>query len=308
MTRSRRRSRARRDPRRAPLAATAAATLLVAILAVPPTAVAHGAPVELAFWGDFPRPVANCQRVIGRAAAACGLRVWRARRDCALAQLRGAACNEATTSAAVEAARIAALDDVSAACSPLHLAALQFLDVREAQADVIRFCREFETAVTSLVLTPLASAPPAGSACGERAVWASTRLLATAFGSRQRALDRIAASAIGAADKRALVTASSDAIGRVTARLAETISAACAPEAFAAIFARDARDLLVGIGTRADCLAGDAYAQGALTCPPPICGNRTLEGSEECDDGNVADGDGCSARCRRDALTSGSRN
>jgi len=29
----------------------------------------------------------------------------------------------------------------------------------------------------------------------------------------------------------------------------------------------------------------------------PVCGNGTLEGDETCDDGNTADGDGCSATC-----------
>ena len=88
------------------------------------------------------------------------------------------------------------------------------------------------------------------------------------------ALLRGAAGAIGAADKRALVTASSDAIGRVTARLAETISAACAPQAFAAIFARDAMEILVDIGTRADSLAGDAYLPPARLRQPNPRGRR----------------------------------
>lgn len=30
----------------------------------------------------------------------------------------------------------------------------------------------------------------------------------------------------------------------------------------------------------------------------PCCGNGTVEGSEECDDGNTTNGDGCSATCR----------
>src|SRR5215212_9724699 len=29
----------------------------------------------------------------------------------------------------------------------------------------------------------------------------------------------------------------------------------------------------------------------------PLCGNRVVEGSEGCDDGNTAPGDGCSATC-----------
>lgn len=31
--------------------------------------------------------------------------------------------------------------------------------------------------------------------------------------------------------------------------------------------------------------------------PTPVCGNNTVEGDEECDDGNTTDGDGCTASC-----------
>ena len=31
--------------------------------------------------------------------------------------------------------------------------------------------------------------------------------------------------------------------------------------------------------------------------PPPVCGNSRLEAGEQCDDGNMTDGDGCSAIC-----------
>jgi cysteine-rich repeat protein len=33
------------------------------------------------------------------------------------------------------------------------------------------------------------------------------------------------------------------------------------------------------------------------TTPPQVCGNGTVEAGEQCDDGNTADGDGCSASC-----------
>ncbi len=35
----------------------------------------------------------------------------------------------------------------------------------------------------------------------------------------------------------------------------------------------------------------------AEACAPPVCGDLELEAPEECDDGNVVDGDGCSATC-----------
>jgi cysteine-rich repeat protein len=39
-----------------------------------------------------------------------------------------------------------------------------------------------------------------------------------------------------------------------------------------------------------------AYA--LVVTPISTCGNRTIDGAEECDDGNVDDGDGCNASCR----------
>lgn len=36
--------------------------------------------------------------------------------------------------------------------------------------------------------------------------------------------------------------------------------------------------------------------------PTPTCGNSIVEGAEECDDGNLASGDGCSASCEVEAV------
>ncbi len=36
-------------------------------------------------------------------------------------------------------------------------------------------------------------------------------------------------------------------------------------------------------------------------CTPAVCGNGSLEGAEECDDGNTTGGDGCNAECRRES-------
>lgn len=36
------------------------------------------------------------------------------------------------------------------------------------------------------------------------------------------------------------------------------------------------------------------------TIPPAVCGNGAVQGLEQCDDGNTAGGDGCSATCRRE--------
>lgn len=264
-----------------------------------PPAVGHGLPVDLAVWGDFPLPVARCQRTIGRAAAACGLRVWRARRDCALSRLAAKGCDQGATDAAVEAARIAAIDDVSANCAPQQLTALQFLDVRDAQADVVRFCREVEAVTSSLVLEPLAAARGTPGPCAERTAHATTSVLAAAFRARQHLLNRIAINAVPVPAKPALVQASTAAIARLVRAAAADLAAQCPPGPFVALFGRDPHAVLVAAATRADCLAGDAYAQGGLVCPAPVCGNRIREGTEECDDGNAASGGDCSSDCRR---------
>jgi cysteine-rich repeat protein len=48
-------------------------------------------------------------------------------------------------------------------------------------------------------------------------------------------------------------------------------------------------------------------APGESVCPdPPVCGNAVLEEGEDCDDGNLVDGDGCSAICRNECATAGS--
>ncbi len=40
-----------------------------------------------------------------------------------------------------------------------------------------------------------------------------------------------------------------------------------------------------------------------VTVTPAACGNGTIDGTEECDDGNTADGDSCSSTCTRVALS-----
>jgi cysteine-rich repeat protein len=191
----------------------------------------------------------------------------------------------------------------------MQVANLQFLDVREAQTDVIRFCREAEAAATSLLLAPLEGPVTSDTPdCVEAAAAAGTTLLGAAFRSRQRLLDRIAVSAIAGREKNAMVARSTADIDATSARISTAIADRCSPAAFAAVYRTDAATVLDLIASRADCLAGDAYAQGGVLCPAPACGNRMREGVEECDDGNTADGDGCTADCRREAVTSDSRS
>lgn len=271
--------------------------LLLGVLGRALPAGAHGTPVALAIWGDFPPAVAGCQRDIGRAAAVCGLQAWRLRRDCSLAALHGTPCTATTLAARIEAARLRAADRVSSACSGTQVSILQFLDLSEAQRDAVRFCREVDDLLAALVLEPIQSG---GSAvCAVAAATATTKLLGLGFRSRQRVLGRIAQHPFTPSVKRHLVGVSDGEIAAARAALAAAVGDTCPADAFGALFGRDVDALLAAVASRSDCLAGEAYAQDGVVCPPAECGNRLRERGEECDDGNQDEGDGCSADCRR---------
>jgi cysteine-rich repeat protein len=50
----------------------------------------------------------------------------------------------------------------------------------------------------------------------------------------------------------------------------------------------------------AGCIASAFYVQDRVPCPAPVCGNRIVESTEECDDGNAEPGDGCDTECTRE--------
>ena len=52
-----------------------------------------------------------------------------------------------------------------------------------------------------------------------------------------------------------------------------------------------------------DCIHGCENGR-CLPAPASTCGNRIKEGSEQCDDGNLTNGDGCSAACRIEEVIS----
>ncbi|MGD9763945.1 MAG: myxococcus cysteine-rich repeat containing protein [Candidatus Binatia bacterium] len=287
-------------PRRASFPRRAAAAALLLLLPAGEV-LAHGAPIDLAAWGPFSPTQAQCQRVIASAAAACAQRAWRTRRECAAAEWRGDPCDPAP---AIEQARSIALDAVAKTCSEAEAVNLQFQGVSEAQRDVVRFCRELEDTAAALVLDPIAA--PEISAelalrCGDATARATSKLLGVGFRSRQRLFDRIASQPLTLSTRRRMVSASTAEIAGAATALAEILALSCPPADFAALYGRTADELLEVVARRADCLAGDTYAQSAVTCPEPVCGNGVRERDEECDDRNTAAGDGCSAACLRES-------
>jgi cysteine-rich repeat protein len=287
-----------------------AATLVVAALvaALPADlAHAHGPPTRLDFWGAFGRRVGRCQRIIGRAAAVCALRAWNAQRACMLTAMDGGSCDEDATDAAIEAARLDAVDTVDDGCTEQQALTLVFLGRFEAEQDVIRFCRQLEAAAVSAVFRPVPEAgraPPVTRRCVAAAALATTKLLRRSFDSRQRLLDRIAIRSFAPARKQTMLAASTAAVASQTEALQLRIAETCSDADFSAVYGRDTPSFLSTVASRADCLAGTTYAQGGVVCPPPVCGNGMVEGDalrdEECDDGNVTSGDGCSESCMRE--------
>jgi cysteine-rich repeat protein len=56
-----------------------------------------------------------------------------------------------------------------------------------------------------------------------------------------------------------------------------------------------------GRGSRQVCSASLEW--GACYCDPQACGDGDIDGTEQCDDGNNDDGDGCSSQCENETST-----
>lgn len=268
------------------------------------SAHAHGAPAELAVWGGFNPQVARCQRSIARAASLCASRALQARTRCHAAQLRGETCDDAALDAAVQAARQRARDAVARDCDPEQLLTLRYVDLADAQTDVINVCRQLDTAASSAAFAPATFggtiAAMSGDArdCVDATAAAGNALLRFAMRARQRALDTIAATVLPPDAKTALLARSAAAIARARTLAAARVAAACPGTSFADLYGQDPASVLGRIAARADCLGESVYVQNAVTCPPAECGDgMQVVPDEECDDGNDYDGDGCRADC-----------
>ncbi len=242
--------------------------------------------------------------MIGFAAGQCGLAAWEVRRACRETELASETCDTEAASSAVEAVRRNAIDIVAASCTSLDVQNLRFNDLFEAQTDVIRFCRELPTAVESAVFGPAGSdtSDPVVNSCRRITARTTSNLLALAFDSRTAAMNRIAASAMPAmrlSRKTILLQRSADYLTWARGPSAARIATACPEPTFESIYGRSTAAFLIGITNRADCLVGATYAQAAVTCIPPICGNGMQEPGEQCDDGNSNEGDLCKSNCSR---------
>ncbi len=286
--------------RRAGRRLAAVAIALVVLLGVAAEASGHGARLPFDQWGGFSAGAARCQRVIARAAAQCAASAWTARRACRSAELAGGACDETATDAAIEAARIRALNTIDEYCSERQAIDLQYLGSFDLQADVITFCRGWETAADSAVYGPLegSSVPgPTQRGCIQAAADAADGVMQFSFRNRRQCMDRIASISLQAPNRTALLDGAAQRIGAAYAALTTRLSARCGADSFAALYGRPPATFVEGLGARADCLGAAFYIQDAVLFPAPVFGNAIVEPGEDCDDGNSSDGDACPATC-----------
>ncbi|MBX3025727.1 hypothetical protein KF840_12540 [bacterium] len=266
---------------------------LVVSLAVAGSALAHGGRLPFDSWGGFTGDVLRCQRVIARAAARCASDAWAARRACRETALDGGVCDEAATTARIAEARRRSQDEVATACTERQASTLQFLGSFDLQQDLIDFCRDWERAADSAAFGALGT----GNACASATAAAVSDVMQYALRSRRRCMDRVAASAGGAASRGPLLAGADRHLSRAVEQAALRLAARC-PD-FVSRSGRSPGDLLTTVAARADCVGGAFYIQDRVLCAPPLCGNGVVETNEDCDDGNTDDGDACPASCTR---------
>ena len=257
----------------------AVASALVLTVGQAGAARAHGARLPFAAWGGFAPAVVRRQREIARAAAQCAADARAARRGCRDAVQAGGSCDESATAAAIANIRRAAFDRFDAACSERQAIDPQFLGSFDLQADLITFCRAWETAADSAAYGPLAIPAPTAT--------------------ERQCLDRLASLPLPSPDRTELIDIAAHRMAASQSAVAERLTARCGAGAFTALYGRSPETWVDALSQRADCLGGSIYIQNLVLCPAGVCGNGIVEPGEDCDDGNRNDGDACPAGCLR---------
>lgn len=281
--------------------AAPASVALFALLVGHTQTSAHGGLQPLEDWGAFPQTASYCQRIIGRATARCALRAAQARRACVDTQVGGAICDEAATTAMIAAARRDALDEVDLHCSERDAQTIGYLGGFDLQADIIRFCRDWEMLTASAVYGPLLPPNPAADDTAQEcagAVGATVAKLSdVAFRTWRQTLDRIAVRPFTLTEKESAIAGAASRLGGLTDGIAAGLDQRCGSQVFNSIYGRTTSDFVDYITQRAGCFGGAFYIQDGTACPPSVCGNRIVEPGEACDDGNDDDTDACNNAC-----------
>jgi cysteine-rich repeat protein len=279
---------------------------LVVVAAAAAPVRAHNVAADLSVWGNFGATTARCQRTIARAATYCVGRVLAVRTDCLGGELADEPCDQEAADQAVEATRQRAAALVARDCSAADLQVLRYVDLSDAQTDVVDVCRGLDTSTRTAAYGPaligstVAEVDPTEQACLDIAGRTAGRLLRYAMRARAAALDEIAATSLTLEAKQALLERSARTIARARALSERRILARCAADDFSRLYGRGVGEFLGNVAGRADCLGEGVYVQNAVRCPPAVCGDgMQVVPDEECDDGNDYEGDGCRGDCIR---------
>ncbi len=260
--------------RATPAALCIASLLTAALVALPASpSLADGGQSSIAQWGNF-GAAAPCLRALGAAARRCSDAAVAANRACFDAALTAGACDRDATQAALGAARTGAGEAVAAACTAQTAATLGAVDVSELMRDTVRACRALERATIDAAYAPLLETAPAGTASDSEAACvlatgrAAAKLSASAATTWQRTFDHIAAHALEAAAKDALVAGAAARVHRARRAVHRLIAARCPAPAFARLYRQPAPALLAAVAQAGSCFAEQIYRQPAVTCAP----------------------------------------
>src|SRR5262249_37663274 len=155
-----------------------------------------------------------------------------------------------------------------------QLTTLRYVDLSDAQTDVINICRQLDTAASSAGFAPasfggtIAAMTGDDQTCVAATARASGAVLRYAMRARQRALDVIAATVLTPEAKTAWVARSAAAIARAQSLMQARVAAACPGTTFHDLYNQDIGAVLGRVAGRADCLGQSVYVQNAVTCPP----------------------------------------
>lgn len=230
--------------------------------------LAHGGRLPFLFWGGFPRPAADCQKVIGWAARVCAVDIVRLRAVCSAGSTAGPRCHPERITQRRQAILRQALDQINARCSDRATQQLGFVSLIEAQADISDACTSVELATLPVVApTPTApSATPRVDTCGDFVRHAALKLLRYSTAQWQLAFNRIAYRYQPSSIKLATVERVRARMERARAKLLGLESRFCTAEEVSTRFGVPLPALLQSVVRSSECLTGAAYVQDAVYC------------------------------------------
>ncbi len=285
---------ARRSDRRGGTAVVVAALLCCV---APSAALAHAAAVPIERWGPFLPGSVSCLRRMSQATHECFDTVVGIEQRCQDTRLRGGTCDAAEVDAREQAAIDAMLDTAMNACAEGQLTEIGYIGFFDAQADLVNACvRQARGAMAAAYAPALAEAPSAtAAACMAASTAYGRKVLRFVLERATPVMERLATRLFAAAEKQEFVRQLEIALSATRQRWIAGLLEVC-PQ-FEAVYGRSAESFLRTVKQRSDCVLSKTYVTSAVICLSEVCGNGSVEGEEQCDDGNGDDTDTCRNDC-----------